>query len=480
MKLYCTTLLLWIQMTLCPAGHTAPGAADTGRYKQLSGWYGRNDGICLFDDGKFLLYGYATAVFGRYVLDKERILFYPERPDHFEVYATRNKDIGDSTRINFRNFDRGPKVFAQFDQGMPQQVFNDDANCFDPPFVYVRPRTLSAFTLLMAPDLAEVDSAGFENAWIYRNTGYNDFIWICNGPRREQQDFAGILRQSGEQQDLVLSNYGGEKGFRKRAMDEEDGKEWQEVLEMKTQYYREKEQLGLGLLANKHYKLFLSDIVDYYFDQASNQYIRKQADGGQDSYDDDRRLRKYVKLGPQAKHSLPVPVAATKAPSLFFTTCGDGAERSYHYPMPEPAGMTTDPPLQTTRPAPPMPVNGNNAYSEKEYTQCDFVIKERYRDTQLVWQERWNTGKSTATIKHFKAGKPVFRVEIANRYSLVDEIISVYDNKGKLLERKVASEHDGTIEFRVYDPKGRFIRGESSAEVQDWLKDPEVSAGHSR
>ncbi|MEN5234041.1 hypothetical protein [Sphingobacterium faecium] len=41
---------------------------DTGenRLKEVSGRYGSNEGICLFDDDRFLLYGYATAVFGFY------------------------------------------------------------------------------------------------------------------------------------------------------------------------------------------------------------------------------------------------------------------------------------------------------------------------------------------------------------------------------------------------------------------------------
>ena len=37
------------------------------RYKEVEGRYGGNDGICLFDDGKYMLYGYATAIFGTYI-----------------------------------------------------------------------------------------------------------------------------------------------------------------------------------------------------------------------------------------------------------------------------------------------------------------------------------------------------------------------------------------------------------------------------
>lgn len=40
------------------------------RYIQYAGGYGSNDGVYLFDDGTFILYGYATAVFGEYKFDK--------------------------------------------------------------------------------------------------------------------------------------------------------------------------------------------------------------------------------------------------------------------------------------------------------------------------------------------------------------------------------------------------------------------------
>ncbi|AJW62033.1 hypothetical protein VO54_00544 [Elizabethkingia miricola] len=49
------------------------------RYIQYARGYDSNDGVYLFDDGTFILYGYATAVFGEYNFDKDVLLFFPEK-----------------------------------------------------------------------------------------------------------------------------------------------------------------------------------------------------------------------------------------------------------------------------------------------------------------------------------------------------------------------------------------------------------------
>ena len=64
------------------------------RYKEISGRYGSNDGICLFEDGTFMLYGYATAVFGHYGFEKDYLLFYTDKQDLFEIYAHQDPSLG--------------------------------------------------------------------------------------------------------------------------------------------------------------------------------------------------------------------------------------------------------------------------------------------------------------------------------------------------------------------------------------------------
>lgn len=201
--------------------------------KQHIGRYGHHDGVCLFADGQFLLYGYATAVFGRYILQDDKILFYPDRRDLFEVYGHRNPQIeGEQSRWQFIGFEEGA-TFAQFDQDSIHRVFNADANCFTYPYITNRPQPVERIALM---DQAE-DSSTFKTFHFANTAAYNDFVLVYNRIGEEHQDFVGRF----EDNVLKLSNYGGHNGYRKK----EEDKEWDEFLQFKAQHeqataYREK------------------------------------------------------------------------------------------------------------------------------------------------------------------------------------------------------------------------------------------------
>ncbi|PRD57026.1 hypothetical protein [Sphingobacterium gobiense] len=192
--------------------------------KPYIGRYGHNDGVCLFADGQFLLYGYATAVFGRYTLKDDKILFYPHRRDLFEVYGHRNPQIeGEQSRWQFIGFEEGA-TFAQFDQDSIQRVFNADANCFTYPYITNRTQQVKHITLM---DQAE-DSSTFETYRFANTAAYNDFVLVYNKINEEHHDFVGRL----EDNVLKLSNYGGDTGYVKQ----EEDTEWDELLQFKAQY----------------------------------------------------------------------------------------------------------------------------------------------------------------------------------------------------------------------------------------------------
>ncbi|NGM65403.1 hypothetical protein [Sphingobacterium sp. SGR-19] len=55
-----------------------------------------------------MLYGYATAVFGRYTINDSKIQFHPNRRDLFEIYGHRSPQIeGDESRWQFTGFEEG-------------------------------------------------------------------------------------------------------------------------------------------------------------------------------------------------------------------------------------------------------------------------------------------------------------------------------------------------------------------------------------
>lgn len=299
---------------------------DNQRYKQLSGRYGNNDGICLFEDGTFMLYGYATMVPGKYVFEGELLHFYPDRPELFEVYATQNNSIGNRTRMNFLGFEEG-KTYVRFNLDSARSVFNDLANCFSAPYVYEAEKVPGQITLSHVRENewgetgAETRSSVFEIA-----KGWNDFILIYNEPKRYYEPFVAIVEKNGDEQLLKLSENFGDRGIVKQVMDADEQKQWQEILAMKAEYALMQTAGQKEIFANRHYKIFYkADPLAYGYDKNTNQYVSKWAKDNEDyyrdnQYNDDRYLHKYSKLAP-VKIKTDLPGKAIAAGSIFYSAC---------------------------------------------------------------------------------------------------------------------------------------------------------------
>jgi len=130
--------------------HYFPNGKD--KAKTISGQYGGNSGICLFEDGRFLLYGYATSVFGSYVFEKDYLLFYPDEAPLFQLYGRHKPNFTDSTCINLAGFEEG-KTYVQFDNDSTHRVFNDKANCFSPLLFIRNPNRFNRLNLLYKTSL---------------------------------------------------------------------------------------------------------------------------------------------------------------------------------------------------------------------------------------------------------------------------------------------------------------------------------------
>lgn len=320
-------MLLLASVCPAPAQNKQGMIADKERYKQVSGRYGSMDGICLFDDGRFLLYGYATAVFGRYGFEKDNILFYPDKPERFQVYACNNKSTDDSTRLFFRGFEEGA-TFVQLDNKPLRRVFNEDANCFNTTYI-ATPATAPARIALF--DKVAEEEGWYKGApvtsWHYDiNKGYNDFILIYNKPHRYYNDFSGRITQVEEGTwVLTLSANFGSRQLGKHPAEEED-KNWAEILEWKAGA----EQSGasdVAVYANPSFHTFpVPDSLNYKYDAALDAYVdvlNKDNDSyyQDNAYNDDRYLRKYTKLQPQKKDSTPFEAKDVAATPVFYVVC---------------------------------------------------------------------------------------------------------------------------------------------------------------
>lgn len=337
------------------------------RYEQYSGGYGSNDGIYLFEDGRFILYGYATAVFGEYSIDKDILSFFPERRELFEVYATQNKSLGSKTRINYAGFERGSISLIRFNNGKSlQNIFNDNPNCFSGPFVSEVPKNVNEFTLYNLADKEFGDRIRPYNSWKYKNDkGYNDFIFIYNQPRPEYENFSGKMVTNEKGTTLKLSNFGGENGYPKYDLkqNEEKQSQWKELLDMKDKYTRYKEKKEDFIMANEHYSVILDlDMSIYNYDSHSNQYISKNVDENAAYYNDNpfndiRYLQKFSKLQPESRSNSRISEKDILSTPVFLSKCNDPSGRSYRYKGIPKSGLEAQyekiPP--TTIPSPPMP-----------------------------------------------------------------------------------------------------------------------------
>lgn len=291
--------------------------------KDYIGRYGSSDGICIFEDGKFLLYGYATMVFGNYKLDGSKIEFRPYRRDLFEFYGNRNPQLENGkTRWHFVGFERG-NTFVKFDEDSVQRVFNVGANCFSSPFIHNHDETVKAITLIEEKE--GFDGNSYLN-WQFTNADCNDFIIVYNEVKYENEDFFGTI----EDGVLRISNYGGDSGYKKH----QDDHEWDDIISMKKEYenYQGNDQ---AVYANREFANFQMDSSRYTLELSTNQYMVADttinAAYYKDSpYQDDRILRKFDKMERKSASNKVLESNGIAHSTIFYTTCED-VENSYRY-----------------------------------------------------------------------------------------------------------------------------------------------------
>ena len=102
-------------------------------------------------------------------------------------------------------------------------------------------------------------------------------------------------------------------------------------------YYEQEQKVNQDIIyANQHYKNFPKpDDSSYVFDTKKNVYIARESEENkvrymQDQYNDPSYIRQYQRLTPQVKKKSKLN-DENLPESLFFTVCGEGSDRSYHY-----------------------------------------------------------------------------------------------------------------------------------------------------
>ncbi|GHE35834.1 hypothetical protein [Sphingobacterium griseoflavum] len=322
---------------------------------KISGQYGHLEGIALFEDGTFLLYGYATLVYGTYVREAAHLNFTTNKSDTLSVFAHCNPaSLGKSTMV-FSGFEESDN-FVQFDDEQPKRVFNENANCFDSPFVYVSPIIPSMVKIFSVSDREDTKAY----TWLFSNAQqeFNEFFFMHRPPKPEYEDFFGqFFKDEDGKLNIQLSNYGGEKGY-KRAFDSVENEEWNEIVAIKQQVSQAYDYQG-DYFVNAAYATFAEvDLSQYVYQESSNAYIKSNQEdygayGEQNRYNDDRVLRKLERISLSAGTAAALSEDNTLAGSLFYTTCEE-PEKSYKSPQ---ATMDRyDPVLPAPTTIPPVPI----------------------------------------------------------------------------------------------------------------------------
>lgn len=306
--------------------------------QQYAGMYGSNlEGICLFENGRYVLYGYATMVPGNYHVEKDRIRFEPDNASTtFGVFACENKSLGDSVRMCFKGFERG-ETFVQLGDKKMQRVFNEGANCFGSPFVYESTVAPTRIALSYQYDGEEVKITN--NTEVYTpEKKYNDFVLLYNKPDRYHAPFLGMVTKEEGETVLRVSLT---SRLWPRVPDNKDMEELKAAFGGKPQELNE-------LYANRHYKL-LEEIEkdEYAYDAVSQQYLTPGTQWNKvvTDYNDVSALRKYVRILPVEKENKQLNEKGLS--SIFYTDCGD-PEKSYRYKPLEKPAAPHDGPLPTT------------------------------------------------------------------------------------------------------------------------------------
>ncbi|MCL7987077.1 hypothetical protein M8998_03875 [Sphingobacterium sp. lm-10] len=300
--------------------------------KEISGQYGHLEGVSLFEDGTFMLYGYATLVFGTYQKDADHLKFTTEKLDTVQVFGHHNPNLTGKSTMVFSGFERGGN-FVQFDREMPQRVFNENANCFDSPFIFNAPMIPSDGKIIIVSGWEGEET----HAWSFNNDQQlNEFVFVHNQPKRAYQDFlGGFYHDKDGNLCIQLSNYGGEKGYTRRYAGTEND-QWNDILDMKRQYAGT-DDFDAKYFVNVSYATFSEvDLSQYTFDESGNEYIKIDSEENNDYYDqnpynDDRVLRKLERLSLRVATDVVLSTDKIKPGSIFYTTCEE-PEKSYKSP----------------------------------------------------------------------------------------------------------------------------------------------------
>lgn len=189
MNRFFQTLLLVVTCINFTFGQMADQSKITGVYYFSSGNPEGGTSLIVFPENTFVIAYFGNMISGSWELKGQVVYFHPNiEKAPFVLYARKN-DTLKNTRVLFKGFDRGNPAYinsSPSEKGM-QPVFNEDANCFSPPYVYESKEKLINLSAALAdnyiPD-GEFELITFDTLGVF-----NDFILYKNSKQDNIKDF---------------------------------------------------------------------------------------------------------------------------------------------------------------------------------------------------------------------------------------------------------------------------------------------------
>ncbi|QDW24821.1 hypothetical protein [Pedobacter sp. KBS0701] len=245
----------------------------SGRYVQ-----GSQNGIYIYDDGSFALFGYATLVLGKYTLSNNQINFIPDIPKQvFTVLGRKNTAVKSGVKLTFASgfLNDGP-TYIKFDDDSLMNTFEEDYDGGEPYYVIELARSPKTLTLAQNT----INHLYQNNTNIFNlDHHFNDFLLFHHKTVGEQKPFSATFKTENGKT-ILQSRWGDFKKNETGADAEFDTfisnykKQQQKGKEAKEFYFNNELKTANGFnYLSEAFSVF--DINNYILDESSNKFIRK-------------------------------------------------------------------------------------------------------------------------------------------------------------------------------------------------------------
>lgn len=194
MNRFFKVLLLGLTLINVTFGQMADQDKITGVYYFSSGNPEGGTSLIVYPENKFVIAYFGNMISGTWELRGQVVYFHPNiEKEPFVLYARKNDTIKNA-RVLFIGFDRGNPAYVNFSNSVKgmQAVFNEDANCFAPPYVYESNEKLINLSAALADNY--IPDGKFELITFDTLGVFNDFILYKNSEQEDIKDFTAQIQ----------------------------------------------------------------------------------------------------------------------------------------------------------------------------------------------------------------------------------------------------------------------------------------------